>query len=67
MIITKDNLYRRDLKSMTKICHFCQVQKHEKHFNCYHGFRDFMGIKSLDLEYMTDTEALERMKKEEKK
>ena len=59
MIITKDNLYKKGN------CHFCQVQKHEKHFNCYHGFRDFMGIKSLDLEYMTDTEALERMKKEE--
>jgi len=60
LIITKGNLYKKGS------CHFCQVQKHEKHFECYHGFRDFMGIKSLDLEYMTDIEALEKLDEEEK-
>ena len=51
MIITKKNLY------IDGKCRFCKVQEHEKHVSCYHGFRDMMGIKSLDLEYMTDKEA----------
>ena len=51
MIITKKNLF------INGKCRFCQVQKHEKHISCYHGFRDMIGIKSLDLEYMTDKEA----------
>ncbi len=51
MIITKNNLFK-DGK-----CRFCQVKEHEKHISCYHGFRDMMGIESLDLQYMTDAEA----------
>ena len=52
MIITKKNLF------INGKCRFCKVQKHQKHLECYHGFKDFMGIKSLDLEYMTDEEAI---------
>ena len=56
MIITKDNLFKNGK------CRFCEVKEHEKHWNCYHGFRDFMGIKSLNLKYMTDDEARKKLK-----
>lgn len=50
MIITKNNLY------VNGKCRFCEVQEHEQHISCYHGFRDMIGTESLDLEYMTDEE-----------
>ena len=52
MIITKNNLF------INGKCRFCQVKEHEKHISCYHGFRDMIGTDSLDLEYMTDEEAI---------
>jgi len=56
MIITKKNLF------INGKCRFCKVQEHEKHVSCYHGLRDMMGIKSLDLEYMTDKELSKKLK-----
>ena len=56
MIITKKNLF------INGKCRFCQVKEHEKHYNCYHGFRDFTGIESLNLQYMTDKELSKKLK-----
>lgn len=60
MIITKNNLF------INGKCRFCQVKEHEKHISCYHGFKDMIGTESLDLQYMTDEEAIKYYEELEK-
>ena len=43
--ITKKNLF------VDGICRFCHVKKGNLHYQCYHGFGDFVGTYDLGIKF----------------